>query len=109
MFDRIPVFYSDDLNDMITQLIKVNPSFRPTTIEILNNPTVLRYTSPSDYYRPEPRQGNLLKTIMVPKNLKQLKDALPGAKYDMAEKSDRIQERANSVRSLRGGDSQKRI
>jgi hypothetical protein len=66
---------------MIAQLIKVNPSLRPTTIEILNNSSVLKFTSPSDYYKPEPKQGNLLKTIMVPKNLRQLKDALPAAKY----------------------------
>ena len=114
IFERIPVFYSDELNTMITQLIKVNPSLRPTTIEILNHPAVHKYTSPSDYYRPEPRQGSLLKTIMVPKNLKQLKDALPGAKYeiktiDVDRGIGRVQERSSSVRSLRGNDSQKRI
>jgi hypothetical protein len=106
------VFYSDELQNMIAQLIKVNSSLRPTAIEILNNSSVLRFTSPSDYYKPEPIQGSLLKTIMVPKNLKHLKDALPGAKYEI-KTDDRmnnpLQERASSVRSLRGNDSQKRI
>ena len=115
IFDRIPTFYSDDLNEIITKLIKVNPYIRPNTEEILSNPTVLKYTSSSDYYKPEPKQGNLLKTIMLPKNLKELKDILPGAKYETntIEPSDRSygkpQERSNSVRSLRVNDSQKRI
>lgn len=50
---------------------------------------------------------------MVPKNLKNLKDALPGSKYEIKTDNSRLnnplQERASSVRSLRGNDSQKRL
>jgi hypothetical protein len=47
---------------------------------------------------------NLLKTIIVPKNLKSLKEALPGSKYDQPSKSeegDRKFKRANSANQLR--------
>lgn len=42
---------------------------------------------------------NLLKTIMVPKNLKSLKEALPASKYDQPSKSQDLNKmrRANSA------------
>ena len=30
IFDRIPIFYSDELQNMVNDLLKVNPALRPT-------------------------------------------------------------------------------
>lgn len=64
--------------------MKVNPSLRPTTDELLAHPLILRNTIPGEMYQPEyKKQGCLLKTIIVPKNLKSLKEALPASKYEI--------------------------
>jgi hypothetical protein len=43
-----------------------------------------------------------LKTILVPKNMRHLKEALPGSKYDNDDKSiDRKYRRVNSAQNLR--------
>ena len=63
---------------------------------------------PSDYYQPQLPKLSLLKTIMVPKNLKSLKEVLPGAQYNnngsQSNRSNRSREnsmvRANSVNSF---------
>lgn len=35
IFARIPSFYSEDLADIVNSCLKVNPSFRPSAIQIL--------------------------------------------------------------------------
>jgi NIMA (never in mitosis gene a)-related kinase len=107
IFDRIPSFYSDDLQKMINICMKVNPTMRPTTQEILSHPTILKNTVPSEMYNVEAkRQCNLLKTIAVPKNLKSLKEALPASNYEIETNFEKqvmgkkIESRLNSARSL---------
>ena len=82
IFDRVPSFYSDDLQNMINMCMKVNPATRPTTNELLSHSFVLKNTVPSELYEPK-KQCNLLKTIAVPKNLRALKEALPASKYEI--------------------------
>ena len=44
---------------------------------------------PGDFYQPQLPKLSLLKTIMVPKNLKSLKELLPGAQYNNGSRSSR--------------------
>ena len=59
----------------------------------------------SEAYNQENNQTSkaaLLKTILVPKNMKQLKEALPGSKYENDSSSiERKYRRANSAQNLR--------
>jgi len=40
IFDRIPMIYSNELSNIINSLLKVDPSKRPSTEELLNNAIV---------------------------------------------------------------------
>jgi NIMA (never in mitosis gene a)-related kinase len=40
VYDKIPKQYSDDLNQLIGQLLKLNPSDRPSCDSILKSPQV---------------------------------------------------------------------
>lgn len=85
IFSRIPSFYSDDLTELVNMCLKVNPSQRPSAIEILEHPKVIKHTPTAEKYHVEAnnsKKANLLNTILCPRNLKSLKIALPGAKYE---------------------------
>ena len=43
IFDRIPSRYSQDLFTVISMMLKVSPSSRPTTDQLLSNITVLKH------------------------------------------------------------------
>lgn len=76
LYEQIPPFYSDDLRQIISACLKVNPLQRPTAAELLLNNKVVKNTPTSDLYSQANSQTskcNLLKTIMVPKNLRSLK------------------------------------
>lgn len=69
--------------------LKVNPSSRPSAIEILEHPKVLKNTPTSEKYaldNDQTKKANLINTILCPRNLKSLKMALPGAKYEESPK-----------------------
>ncbi len=85
--------------------LKVQPSQRISANDLLTNPIVARNTPASEILNQNNSQTskcNLLKTIMVPKNLKSLKEALPAAKYDQPKSQDLNKfRRANSANQLR--------
>ena len=85
IFQRIPAFYSDDLFDLITLCLKVNPTSRPSADEILDHPKVNKNMPSSERFTVEEGQknkSNLINTILCPRNLRSLKQALPGSKYE---------------------------
>ena len=43
VFPRIPNHYSNELADIISSLLKLNPSLRPSTHDLLKNPVVRRH------------------------------------------------------------------
>lgn len=43
IFDRIPFQYSNDLQNVISSLLKLDPKKRPDTEELLSNPLVHKY------------------------------------------------------------------
>lgn len=84
IFQRIPSFYSEDLCEIINLCLKVNPSSRPSAVEILSHGKVVKNMPSSERYvheEVESKKANLINTILCPRNLKSLKMALPGAKY----------------------------
>jgi len=82
-FERIPKVYSDDLFNIICDFLKVQPSLRPNSQQILNNPVVINHVRDSNVeILRESSKAKLLGTIELPKNLKFLKEKLPRANYN---------------------------
>lgn len=83
VFERIPKVYSEDLFNMICEFLKVQPSLRPSSQQILNHPVVLKNTREGrqDILR-ENSKAKLLGTIELPQNLKFLKERLPRPNYN---------------------------
>jgi len=70
--------------------LKVLPTQRISAVDLLQHPIVIRNMASAEIQSQNNSQTskcNLLKTIIVPKNLKSLKEALPGSKYDQPNKS----------------------
>lgn len=76
IFDHIPSFYSDDLQNIVAACLKVNPIYRPSALEILEMPKVKKNMPSEEFYNQnvqETSKACLLRTIQVPRNLKSLK------------------------------------
>jgi NIMA (never in mitosis gene a)-related kinase len=43
VFERIPINYSNDLQSIISSLLKLEPKIRPDTEDLLNNPTIHKH------------------------------------------------------------------
>jgi NIMA (never in mitosis gene a)-related kinase len=88
VFERIPTRYTDDLQKIIALCLQTNSSMRPSCKQLLSNSIVKKNTQALEVksqeildYELEENQ-NLLQTIKVPKNMKNIQSALPKAKYD---------------------------
>lgn len=85
MFERIPMAYSGELANVIGSLLKVDPSKRPDTDDILSS-NVVRKRFKGQMESDNQGQDDfdeLLKTIKFnPKDLKGLKNMLPKANYE---------------------------
>lgn len=75
--------YSNELANIISSLLKVEPSRRPSTEDILNNPIVQKKFNGQIVLEDEDNGcDQLLKTIKYnPKDLKGLKNILPKSNY----------------------------
>jgi NIMA (never in mitosis gene a)-related kinase len=84
-FDRISNVYSEDLNSIICACLRVNPQSRPSCEQILEYPIVRHLMSEMECEtQTEPKE--LLGTIRLPSNLKDLNQYLPEAKYNASKK-----------------------
>lgn len=84
VFERIPYNYSNDLQTVISSLLKLDPKKRPDVDELLQNPAVKKnYKGDIELEAREQFSSDcLLKTIKYnPKDLKGLKNILPKANY----------------------------
>ncbi|KRX09722.1 Protein kinase-like domain [Pseudocohnilembus persalinus] len=90
VFERIPRTYSDELYGVIQLCLKVNPQMRPSCKQLLNNPLVKKNIQQFQNEEQQMEMNtvelnqnfNLLNTIKVPKNMKNLYEKLPKNKYD---------------------------
>eukprot|EP00340_Litonotus_pictus_P003136 CAMPEP_0170519314 /NCGR_PEP_ID=MMETSP0209-20121228/4778_1 /TAXON_ID=665100 ORGANISM="Litonotus pictus, Strain P1" /NCGR_SAMPLE_ID=MMETSP0209 /ASSEMBLY_ACC=CAM_ASM_000301 /LENGTH=679 /DNA_ID=CAMNT_0010805173 /DNA_START=27 /DNA_END=2066 /DNA_ORIENTATION=- len=87
-FEPIPKIYSQDLHMMVGILLQVNPSLRPDVHKLLANPIIIKKMDFSKSVDSgDTGDGtNMLKTIKVPRNLKEVNQQLPKQKnYDIGE------------------------
>ena len=91
-YPKLPQFYSNDLNDIIKLLLHVNAKERPSCAQILRHPLVIKRldffkenSKVKDCLTSEEEDSELLKTIMIPKNICNLREKLPGANYGSME------------------------
>lgn len=82
--ERVYHHYSSDLIHVVQLLLQVNPVLRPTTQEILNFPSVKKRLSMLDQFMEKDSKelscGDLLSTIKIPKNLRNVN--LPDPTYN---------------------------
>ena len=81
VYPNIPSQYSPDLSNVIRTLLQVNPTLRPSCEKILEMPPVQRHINIQ--YAPNPQGADLLGTIKFEPGFKNLKQKLPGPKYDL--------------------------
>jgi serine/threonine protein kinase len=86
-FQRIPRNFSSDLNALVSRLLTIDPQTRPSCDEIMDMPLIAKRVSIMNSLQPSHAEG-LLDTILLPKNIKQISERLPAAKY--AEESRQI-------------------
>ena len=83
VFDRIPYRYSFELSNIISSCLKLTPSQRPITDQLLSHPSVLKYMQESQtVHHLDFGQSELIKTIKVPKNIRLLGMNLPKPNYN---------------------------
>ncbi len=72
--------------NIIVDLLKVNPLYRPTCDQIINNP-IVRLNSKIVNIPIKKSTDELLKTIKLPKDLGALREKLPKPNYNIVNKS----------------------
>lgn len=87
-YPRIPAQYSQDMNEVISKLLQVNPRHRPTVDELLQTPVMRRHMIGSAMQPPTQlgemkSVNNLLQTIKLPKNVIDISVLLPKPRYDL--------------------------
>ena len=89
-YGKISDKYSNDLNEVIKMLLKVNSSERPSCGQILKCSIVKKrlefFQAQCGFEGDVMDEGELLKTIRIPKNILFLSEKLPGANYTLDEK-----------------------
>ena len=85
-YSKINSKYSNDMNDLLKLLFKVNPKERPTCGEILKHPLIQKRI---EYFKSQTEididvndDNELLRTIRISKNLIGLQEKLPKANYN---------------------------
>ena len=91
-YSKINDKYSNDMNDLLKLLFKVNPKERPSCGEILKNPLIQKRI---EFFKAQIGLDNenidladdneLLKTIRLSKNLINMQERLPKANYSLPE------------------------
>lgn len=78
-YPKIPGEYSRDLSSIISTLLKVKPSERPSCEQILHMPAVEEHLTNEDENE---INKELLNTIKIPRNMKLLQGKLPKSNYE---------------------------
>lgn len=89
-FSRIPRIYSEELASLISNMLQINPSNRPDCATLIRRIDALNKAPRGKLQTAAAipsSQANLLGTIEIPKDLRQLDEVLPQAKYDLNKES----------------------
>jgi hypothetical protein len=74
--------YSPALKNLCLSMMQYNPARRPSLNELLNVPEVAQRLDDVPGAKEANQVAPILKTIVVPKNIRALSSALPEAAYD---------------------------
>jgi len=102
VYPRIPRIYSNDLAQLIAQMLTVDPRNRPSAWQVLQMSCALR-RAPTP--KPVAVSPTLLQTIKVPRNLRQLAERLPRSQYEPPGRAGEValrREASHSLLSRRG-------
>lgn len=81
-YPSLPPVFSEALTTVITLMLRVSPTQRPTAAQLLSHPEIVKKVSQLNIGGQEPMErGNIMNTIKVPMALKRLNEALPKACY----------------------------
>ena len=80
-YEDICNFYSDDLRKVIQKMLVVNPDFRFSAFQILNLDFVLKKRNLGGKIVIKEEKADLIKTIKMPKNLREINRNLPMKRY----------------------------
>jgi NIMA (never in mitosis gene a)-related kinase 1/4/5 len=106
-YEPIPRIYSQELGQIIAIMLQVEQSLRPDVSRLLSNPLILRKMDYANIENQDKESLNMLNTIKVPKNLKEINNQLPKQKnYGIGEV---ILERKNSEENVRPMIMDKRV
>lgn len=78
----VPGNYSNTLKNLCMSMMQLDPAKRPSLTELLNVPEVQSRLGKVPGAKEADEVAPILKTIVVPKNLRNLSSALPDAAYD---------------------------
>lgn len=107
IYDRIPMVYSQELVEVIGACLKVNPTQRPTAVEIIGLGLVQkRIQNLNEGVVRKNSKCNLLKEIDLPKNLIFLKGKLPSPNYEKEDGDN--EKRAHSLDSQKSEKIEKK-
>ena len=110
-YNKINSKYSDDMNELLKLLFKVNPKERPSCGEILRHPLIQKRI---DFFKSQiglegknidyMDDNELLKTIRLPKNLLGLSEKLPKPNYELPEISNNNNTNNNNKKNSTGNN-----
>lgn len=80
-YPPIPRTFSKELASILSQLLQVEPSRRPTTDQLLKSSIIQRHVVDKGPDIEEPYENTLLGSIKMPKNINLLTDSLPKPNY----------------------------
>jgi len=79
---KLPLFYSAELYAIIKMMLQVKPKHRPSAERLLSHSLVVKNSEGEVVEQAEKINGELIKSIRLPPNLRCLKHRLPAAKYN---------------------------
>ena len=86
IYQQIPIIYSNDLKNIIKQILVVNPKNRPSSSELLENRIIkqkmIELGLSKDIMKKNDEKARLMKTIKIPVNMSQINMELPQKKYE---------------------------
>ncbi len=98
-YEPIPSIYSKELSQVIGIMLQVRTDLRPDVNKLIVNPLIIKKIDYSTLDAKDAENLNMLNTIKLPKNIKEINQKLPKNKnYDIG---DVILERKNSEENMR--------
>ncbi len=103
VYPKLPKHYSSDLSNMIDHLLSVDPIVRPSAEDVMSM-TVFQKRHIDIQIDQEDSEDELLGTIRLPKNLKQLTERLPSSQYGSRRRKSKLSQNNGTVNNVMSSD-----